>query len=163
MLLVGDANIFIDFAATELTPLLFRLDDELLVPDILYEEELAAVHSHLLELGLQTRPMTGEHVDQAMQLQKKYSGPSTNDLLALTLAQSIACPLVSGDRRLRTAAQAEGVEVIGTLALVGRLVERNLINVDQAEQAYTAMKKANRRLPWTEVEAQLAAMRAAQI
>lgn len=106
MLLVGDANIFIDFAATELTPLLFRLDALVLVPDILYEEELAARHSHLLALGLQKRSMTPEQIDQALRLAYRYSGPSNNDLLALTLARSIPCPLVSRDSQNRESRSA---------------------------------------------------------
>jgi predicted nucleic acid-binding protein len=159
MLLVSDANIFIDFAATELTPLLFRLDAEILVPDILYEEELASRHAHLLGLGLRKRSMTSEQIDQAVHLQRRYPAPSNNDLLALTLARSIPCPLVTGDRRLRTAARAEGVEVLGTLTLIERMAHRQLVTVEIVEEAYAAMRRANRRLPWDEVEIQIAGLR----
>lgn len=158
MLLVSDANIFIDFAATELTPLLFRLDAEILVPDILYEEELASRHANLLALGLRKRNMTPQRIDEALQLSSRYSGPSNNDLLALTLARSIPCPLVTGDRRLRTAATAEGVEVLGTFALIERMVRRQLVTVAEVEAAYADMKRANRRLPWDEVEIQIAGL-----
>lgn len=36
MLLVSDANVFIDFEVAELTVQLFRLPHEIIVPDILY-------------------------------------------------------------------------------------------------------------------------------
>jgi hypothetical protein len=90
MLLVSDANIFMDFAATDFTPLLFRLGEDLIVPDILYEEELARRHAHLLRLGLRKMSMTGEQIARAVLLRRKYPAPSNNDLLALTLARCSA-------------------------------------------------------------------------
>jgi hypothetical protein len=43
-LLIGDANIFIDLEAGGLITELFRLDDRIGVPDLLFEEELRAQH-----------------------------------------------------------------------------------------------------------------------
>jgi len=60
MLLVSDANIFMDFEAAELTVQLFELPHEIVVPDTLYREELDARHPHLRALGLQVRTLTGE-------------------------------------------------------------------------------------------------------
>lgn len=155
MLLVSDANIFIDFAATDLTPLLFWLPKRLIVPDVPYHEELEARHAHLLEHGLELRTLTGEQVEQASRLGAVHRGPSTNDLLALTLAKNIGCPLVTGDRRLREAATAESLEVPGTLSLTEMLFDNALATIEQAETAYEAMRLAGRRLPWEEVLAQL--------
>jgi len=155
MLLVGDANIFMDFAATELTPALFRLDHELIVPEALFHEELASRHTHLLNLGLQLRAMSGEQVQRAGAMMAKHRRPSSNDILALTLASDLKCPLVTGDWQLRAAANAEGVEVLGTLALVEQMIQRKLITVIEAGAAYDAMGAAGRRLPWDEVRHQL--------
>lgn len=130
MLLVGDANIFMDFAATDLTPLLFRLDHELVVPDILFHEELASRHSHLLELGLRLQAMSEGQVGAAQRLIARHRGPSVNDMMALALASDLKCPLATGDARLRAAAQAEGVDLLGTLGLVEQMVLRDLISVD---------------------------------
>jgi hypothetical protein len=52
MLLVSDANIFIDFEVAGLSGLLFQLPHEILVPRVLFDDELAARHSHLRTLGL---------------------------------------------------------------------------------------------------------------
>ena len=48
LLLVSDANIFIDIEDGHLTPVVFRLPYEIAVPDILFELELRERHSHLL-------------------------------------------------------------------------------------------------------------------
>lgn len=160
MLLVSDANIFIDFAATELTPLLFRLPKRLIVPDVLYHQELAARHASLLELGLELRSLTGEQVEHASCLAGVHHGPSINDLFALTLAKHLCCPLVTGDRRLREAAVAEAVEVLGTLGLMEMLLANGHATIESLEAAYEGMRSAGRRLPWDEVRAQVRRWRA---
>lgn len=160
MLLVGDANIFMDFAATDLTPALFRLDHELVVPEVLFHEELASRHAHLLDLGLQLREMSGEQVQRAALLMARHRGPSSNDILALTLAGDLRCPLVTGDARLREAAQAEGVDLLGTLSLVEQMVTRELVSVAAARLAYDDMRAAGRRLPWHETDRQLRRLQA---
>jgi hypothetical protein len=45
MHLVTDANILIDFDVAEFTAELFRLPHEIVVPDVLFEQELANRHS----------------------------------------------------------------------------------------------------------------------
>jgi predicted nucleic acid-binding protein len=159
MLLVSDANIFIDFAATELTPLLFRLPRRVIVPNVLYHEELATRHAHLLELGLELRSLTGEQVEQASRLVAVHRGPSTNDLFALTLAKDLGCPLATGDRRLREAAAAEAVDLLGTLSLMEMLFDNALVTIQQVEAAYDGMRLAGRRLPWDEVLNQVERLR----
>lgn len=113
MLLVTDANIFIDFEAAGLLAELFRLPHEIVVPDVLYEQELSVAHAHLLDFGLRTQGLTAEQVSEAYAFQAKYRGAGVNDLFALTLAKDLVCPLVTGDSRLREAATAEGVQIDG--------------------------------------------------
>ena len=72
------------------------------------------------------------------------------------LAKSLACPLATGDSRLRQAALAEDVELLGTLSLLEQMMEAELIGLEDLGRAYQRMRDANRRLPWNEVEAQLA-------
>ncbi len=156
MLLVSDANIFIDFDVAGLTTELFRLPHEIVVPDVLYEQELANRHPHLLKLGLQVRSLTGDQVGEAYRFQLKYRAPSVNDLFALTLAKNLGCPLVTGDRRLRAAAEAEGLQLLGTLTLVEHLIVHSIARVQDVRSAYERMRAGGRRLPWDEVEEQLA-------
>lgn len=130
------------------------------VPDILFEEELRTDHPELPQLGLRSLELREETVFYADRLIEKYRslGASTNDLFALALAWQEKCPLLTGDSRLRTAGQTEGIDVCGTLWLIAHMVEACTISVRQAEAGYARMRGAGRRLPWDEVERQLRAL-----
>jgi predicted nucleic acid-binding protein len=155
-LVVTDANIIIDLAAGDLLDEAFRLVDvEFCTPDIIYVEELADRYGVLPALGLKVVSQPAEDVHYVEVLRRRYPRPSTNDLFALALARSLNCPLLSGDRSLRIAAETEHVEVRGTLWLVDTLLRSSRINLERAVAAYAAMRKDGSRLPWDEVDAQL--------
>ncbi|MFK5949139.1 MAG: PIN domain-containing protein [Methylococcales bacterium] len=154
-LLVSDANIFIDMDVAGIIRLMFQLQDEIAVPDILYEEELREHHPDLPGYGLRILPIKEKYMQEAYRLGDEYRATSHNDLLALSLAKQEACPLLSGDAALRKAANSENVEVKGSLWLMGKLLDEGLITVEKAEKAYAVMKKEGRRLPWVEVKKQI--------
>lgn len=148
-LLISDANILIDMEEGDLISLFFNLPFEFCVPDILFYEELEEQHSHLLEMGLALKELSPASLLQARDAMERYSGPSRNDIFALLLAKQERCPLLSGDGDLRIAAEAEKIKVRGTLWVVEELVQKRIIGIEQALQAYEKMKSAGRRLPWT--------------
>lgn len=156
-LLISDANIIIDMNTGGLLRLMFRFDATFAVPDVLYEEELRIDHPELPRLGLKRLELSEDTVVYAGRLVEKYRGlgASINDLLALALARQEECPLLTGDGRLRTAGQTEGIDVHGTLWLIEQLVKARTITVRQAEAAYAKMREAGRRLPWNEVDHQI--------
>lgn len=154
-LLISDANIFIDFEDGGLLEALFRLPEAIAVPDLLFEDELREQHVNLIEHGLVLVELTEETLDRVLELGGRYSKPSRIDLAALAAAEQEACPLLTGDRNLRAAAQAEGIEVHGTLWVTERLVAAGFISVEALRGAYAKMKASDRRLPWADVEQQL--------
>jgi hypothetical protein len=114
-----------------------------------------SISAHLLELGLEVLELGAPAVLRAARLAEQYRRPSRIDLTALALAEQEHGILVTGDRHLRLAAEAERVEVRGTLWLARRLVEERVITVAALRDAYGRMRETGRRLPWTEVERQL--------
>lgn len=152
LLLISDANVLIDLEEGGLTVELFRLPYALTVPDILFIEELELHHGHLVDHGLQLRELTSDSMRYAQQLVRRYGGPSVNDCLALALAKQEACPLVTGDKRLRKAADQEQVEKRGTVWLLEQMLAHQLITVQQAEAARDLMRQAGSRLPWDKLD-----------
>jgi predicted nucleic acid-binding protein len=154
-LLISDANILIDLEEGLLAEHLFKLPYEFCIPDILFEEELAEHHQHFIEDGLELRELQSETMRYAMELIPKYIKTSRNDCFALALATQEKCPLLTGDKALRNAAESESVMVKGTIWLVESMVRHKLIDFVQARNAYSRMKEAGRRLPWGIAEAVL--------
>ncbi|MFO7850690.1 MAG: PIN domain-containing protein [Spirochaetia bacterium] len=147
-LLVSGANILIDFEEGQLLKEIFQLSYQFAIPDILYHEELASEHGQLIDLGLQIRSLTSESLSQALTIIQRYPQPSRNDCFALMLAKQEDCPLLTGDKDLRSAAEKEGTIVYGTIWLVEEMITQKIINTKTAKEAYKQMKTQGRRLPW---------------
>lgn len=109
-------------------------------------------HPELPGLGLRIEQLSSEGVAEVELFRDAYTDPSTNDLFALTLAKTNGWTLLTGDESLRLAAEAETVEVHGTLWLVERMVVTRVINAERAEAAFELMRDNDRRLPWGEVD-----------
>lgn len=148
LLLISDANILIDMEEGQLLECMFKLPFQFRIPDVLFYEELEEQHAHLPELGLQLGTLTGATVASISQLTRKYPKPSHNDRMALALARQEQCPLLTGDRHLRQAAEREGILVQGTLWLVEQLITHQIIDLPIAKNSYQLMQANGRRLPW---------------
>lgn len=146
--LISDANILLDLEVAQITELIFELPYVFKTPDILYETELKAQHSHLISFGLVCASLTAESMRLAYQLNQQYQQPSLNDVFALALAKQENCPLLTGDRQLRKSAENEAVIVKGTLWLIEQLVIHQQLSKAQANIAYDEMEKQGRRLPF---------------
>ena len=156
-LLISDANVIIDMEVGELIKPMFKLDYEFVVPDVLYEVELKGNHSNLPKLGLKRRELQSAAVEYTVALAARYPKPGRIDLMALALAKQEQCRLLTGDQALREASDAEGIEVVGTIWLVGEMLQAKNITRKDASTAYSKMKESGRRLPWAEVEKQMKA------
>jgi predicted nucleic acid-binding protein len=149
-------NILIDIEDGNLLKEFFMLPFEFHVPDLLFADELEESHAHLLDHGLKISELSPASMLEAEQLITIYPKPSRYDCFALVLAKQKQCPLLTGDKPLRTAAKQEHVDVKGTLWIMSELLSRDVITVQEAQIAYDKMKEKGRRLPWDEVKQQLA-------
>ena len=156
-LLISDANILIDISAGNLLNVMFRLDHDFGLPDVLFVEELQAQHPELPGMGLKILTLESEAVADMVALQAKHhkTGVSVNDCMALALARQEQSTLLTGDGALRQVALAEGADVKGTVWLVGQMLEAGLVDGERARRAYQAMKEDGSRLPWDTIRQQL--------
>lgn len=147
-ILVSDSNVIIDMNVGELIRHMFRLDDIIATPNVLYREELANHHPELPALGLQIEHIDDQGVLEVERLVSVYQGTSTNDLFALVLAKERKWILLTGDGPLRAAALAEDVEVHGTIWMIDRMIASEKISSRRARTALDLMQDSQRRLPW---------------
>ena len=152
MILVTDANIWIQLQDGGLLAKAFQLGYELAAPDEIGNELGPVLGARVEELGL-LMLSTGEELDAGWQaLRTRYARPGDVDLYALLHARLLACRLVTGDRHLREAAEAEGVQVSGLLWLLDQLVETALIGKRTARRSLQAIRDRGARLPEDECE-----------
>jgi predicted nucleic acid-binding protein len=156
LLLISDANVLIDLEIGGLIAPMFSLNYKFCVPDLLFYEELENQHAHLLSLGLEIKELNDGLINRISELANSYKKTGRNDLSALVLAANQECPLITGDKALRAAAESEGVIVYGTIWLVTEMVRDQKITKHVARSAYQVMQNQGRRLPWDLAECMLA-------
>ncbi|MDZ7759482.1 MAG: PIN domain-containing protein [Desulfovermiculus sp.] len=150
-ILISDANILIDVVEGRIVDPFFQLPFVICVPDLLFVDELADFHSDLPEKGLVLKELEPNSLEKAMHLQQRYKKSSRYDCLALALAVQEDCPLLTGDQDLRDAGVQENIDVHGTLWLVDIMIEKEVITLNTAYEAYKLMYASGRRLPWKQV------------
>lgn len=149
LLLISDANVLIDMEAGEITQECFSLPYRFGIPDLLYEEEIKPDSPSFEAIGLEPMTVSSVSVEYAMGLgDRPGAQPGMNDRLALALSKEKKCPLLTGDRQLRTLAAQEGVEVKGTLWILEELIRSGRLSPERAQARLNLMRLRGRRLPW---------------
>jgi hypothetical protein len=137
------------------------LPDEILIPDVLFEEELLrftpAEKERLIQMGLQVTSIPGPGVARAQVIQRDNPALSINDCFAFVLAESNpGCILLTGDRRLRLLAETEKIEVHGLLWAIDKLHQASLATVEKLYHALLFFEQDRTvRLPQRELRARI--------
>lgn len=149
---VTDANIWIDLDHGGLLGRVFDLGCDLLIPDLIFAELRTPDTSLLTNLGLQIVRLTGAQLgDLTTTLARTYPKPSVVDLTALIVARDQQLTLLTGDKALRQAAKAEGVEVHGILWILDRMVTESVLTAAEAARSLRLIVRVGARLPQEEV------------
>lgn len=155
----SDTNVWIDFSITGHIDFPFRLpytyimntdaiDDELLQPP--------GLRGELLANGLVAVELDMEEFNLADDYGTKYIKLSTYDRIALAIAKHRGITLLTGDGALRKAARAEGVHVLGTIGILDRLIDYELIEKHEYVDCLKSLQSHNgRRLPKADIEQRL--------
>ena len=122
LVLVSDTSVIIDLDRGDLLEAAFSLDDDFVVPDLMFEREFdAEIGERLQRLGLRTESLDGPEVAHAARIGRADLRLSVADSFAFSLAFGRRWPLLTGDGALRALAEAEGLEVHGVLWVVDRI------------------------------------------
>lgn len=147
MRLVVDATVWIDLHLGGLLAEVFALRWRLVSPDVILEE-LETLDPQLLRaLGVEEVSLAEADYAILQSLIGRYPGPSVRDLTALVVSIRDGLGLLSGDGKLRKAAEDEGVPVHGTLWVLDALVEVAIIRPQRAADSLAEMLRCGTRLP----------------
>lgn len=152
MILVTDANIWIQLEDGGLLEEAFQLGCRLAAPDLIVSELGPVLGPRVCELGLVLLATEDGAEDDWADLRTRYPRPGDVDLYGLLQARLLACRLVTGDRHLREAAETEGIEVSGLLWLLDLMVELDVLGRRAARRSLQAICDRGARLPMEECE-----------
>ena len=116
----------------------------------------------MLEAGLVGVDITIEEFSLADPWENIYPKLSIQDRIALAIAKQRNIVLLPGDMALRKAATKEGVSIMGTLGVLGRLYEGSYITSDEYEYCLSEFLIRNGgvvRLPNSELKKRLAGLK----
>jgi hypothetical protein len=158
---VTDSTIWIDLHRGNILPQAVKLPIGWMVPDLVINLELIYPDGQQLVSMLGTEvavvELTGNEVRLTRELAGKYTKPSHVDLASLAVAKTRSLVLLTGDKNLRAAAEAEGVEVHGTLWILDRLVETTILTKQAARRALVRIVEDRGRFPREEISRRLKA------
>lgn len=155
--LVSDTSVIIDLDRGDLLEAAFHLEDQFVVPDLLFARELDAdFGARLRGLGVVIESLDAGEVRRAAQLARTERRLSVADTFAFALAHGRGWTLLTGDGTLRLVAEAQGIAVHGVLWIIDRIEETGL---HDAPTLHACLSKAAAhprcRLPRREVEVRL--------
>lgn len=130
-IVVSDSSCIIDLRKVSLLDIFLKLPYEILIPDLLFEEELLkfteAQKRALIKNGLKVIDMPGERVLRAQQVMRTNPRLSVHDGFAFALAESHpGCILLTGDGCLRDLALTQQIEVHGFLWIIDEMHRHDL-------------------------------------
>lgn len=134
-IVVSDSSCIIDLRKVSLLDIFLKLPYEILIPDLLFEEELLkfteAQKRALIKDGLKVIDMPGERVLRAQQVMRSNPRLSVHDGFAFALAESHpGCILLTGDGCLRDLALTQKIEVHGFLWIIDEIHRHKLRAVE---------------------------------
>lgn len=146
---VIDANILIDLSVAGILKQFFMLDYDVISTKFVSKEVDQCVHKDIPHGKLRFHDLTQHEEQDVSALQQQFAFLSIADCSVLLLAKSLGSNafLLTGDKRLRTVTEEQGVVVYGILWVLDNLVNQAWITKQQACCAMLKMKKFGSRLP----------------
>jgi len=138
-ILISDTSCLIDLRKASLLEAFVQLPYDLVIPDVLFEQELVNFsdsEKELLERALRVVSLSGEEVIKVQKVNRDYPALTLNDCFAFVIAeQTPNCILMTGDRNLRDLATSSGVEVHGVLWGIDEMYSAKSATVNQLDSA----------------------------
>ena len=156
-ILVSDTSVLIDIERAGLTARLFALPHDFVVPDLLYDRELALYDgAELIAHGLLIEELAGVEVQAAARIRRENGALSLPDAYAFSLARERGWTLLTGDGLLRALARRAQLPMHGVLWLFDEMEAHKVCPIDDLHDGLTTLSTHPRcRLPRAEMNVRL--------
>lgn len=156
-LIITDTNVFFDIIEIRALPEFFALDYEICTTDFVINEILKSnqkeeVENFIRAKKLKILNLNPEEVESVLNFQTKRIFKGITDKTVLWKSIELKCPLLTGDKKLRKEAKDWGVEVHGSIWVVGELVNQQIVTKNNGVTLFEALKMVNGSLPHDEID-----------
>ena len=163
MLLISDANIFIDLDKIWLLSICAKLSHQIVTTDFVYNELYKEQRKVLDDLNIKQLTFEG---DEIIDFYTKYSilgnvGISPQDYSLIYKAKKIKGSIVTGDKALRNYIKKENLDVFGIFFIFDEILNEELLPLNVWKIKLEELKNLNDRLPKKEFEKRLWIMKQA--
>lgn len=157
MLLISDANIFIDLDKIGLLSICAKLSHQIVTTDFVYNELYKDQRKVLDDLNIKQLTFEG---DEIIDFYTKYSilgnvGISPQNYSLIYKAKKIKGSIVTGDKALRNYIKKENLDVFGIFFIFDEILNEELLPLDVWKTKLEELKNLNDRLPKKEFEKRL--------
>ena len=155
-LIISDTNIFIDLISINVLDKLFLLPCDICTTDFVLNEikwpnQRAEIDKHIITKDIEE---VSFGFDELVKISELHSNSSTSmtDCSVWYLAKKTEGRLLTGDGKLKKAAEGDNVKVSGILYIFDNLVEYDIVNKASAAVLQEQLMAINSRLPKAECE-----------
>lgn len=156
-LIITDTNIFFDIIGIGALPEFFSLDYEICTTVFVINEIIRSDQREKIEVFIRAKEInvidfSAEEMGEiySFKTEKKFKGITDKSVLWKSL--QLKCPLLTGDKKLRTEAEKQGVEVHGSIWVISSLVENGFIEKTKGIRLLALLKVVNSSLPFDEID-----------
>ena len=158
-LLISDTCILIDLYNDNLLDKIKQFPYKFGIPDVILSDAFTdKIELHepgveeILDAGFSTYTLKADELVEVYSLNKAYSHSSVIDIFGLVLAKKHKAILLTGDKKLRQAAQNEGITFKGILWILDKLIVHSIINKKTASNSLQDIIDKGAYLPKTECQ-----------
>lgn len=157
MLLISDANIFIDLDKIGLLDICAQISHKIVTTDFVFNELYPEQQEVLNRLNIELLTFDGGEVADlyATYYALGNVGISPEDYSLIYKAKKIEGFIVTGDKALRNYIKRESLDVYGIFFIFDTILDESLIDIDGWKSKLKELQNINNRLPKKEFEKRL--------
>jgi predicted nucleic acid-binding protein len=156
-LIITDVSVLFDLYQLEILPEFFALKAEISTTSFVYNE--IVMTNQVVEFEVYKRSqklnvimLTDDEQEAVNQFATKRNLKSLPDKTMLWKSIQLRCALLTCDRKLKLEAKEHGIEVHGSIWVIEKLMEENILDRMKAIALLIKLKSINDRLPMEEID-----------
>lgn len=156
-LIITDTNVFFDIISIGAFPEFFALNFDVCTTDFVIDEILRSNQREQIESFIRAKKLTvfklmEDEIELIRNFQTKRSFRGITDKTVLWKSYQLKCPLLTGDKKLRSEAEDLKIEVHGSIWVLNRLVISGIITGVDGIELCEKLKLINSSLPYNEID-----------